>query len=636
MSLFRKVALQVAADTPVVTEAATHTNWRRDPRDRRLGRSRPAVESSADFQRIFALPRRAPADLEGEEGRILAELVTRKYAIDNPNCTCRAILERPCVKRLQPAQAWALDEMEANEGLFGLLPVGSGKTLLDILAAIAVPNVKVALLFVPPKLQDQLGREYDAIAQHFRVPNLMLKGRVRGGFLRAGVPTVHVIPYSLFSRADSTTMLESYRPDLVIADEGHKLKNASTATTSRVLRYFAAHPETRLCVWSGTLVGKSLKDYAHLAACSLKMGSPVPLMPNVVEEWSLALDPIPDRAPGGVLYSLCGPDEDVYGGFRRRLLETPGVVSAKSADVAASLVISERKAPKVPEAVLAALGDLRKTAIRPDGEELVEKMQVAECARQIAMGFYYRWRFPKGQEERLIYEWLEARKQYHRELRKKLEDREEHLDSPLLCWKAAERFHEPKESDNPDLPRWDSETWPRWAAVKYRVRHYTEAVWIDEYLARDAAEWAKRNKGIVWCADIAFGRKVARLAGLPYYGGEQADPQIVENGKWVENGKRSVILSLARYGTGTDGLQHRFATQLVASPPANSEGWEQCLGRIHRTGQEADEVTCEVYRHTHEFANAIDSAVRQAKYVVGTTGTFPKLLTATVDFALDT
>jgi len=75
-------------------------------------------------------------------------------------------------------------------------------------------------------------------------------------------------------------------------------------------------------------------------------------------------------------------------------------------------------------------------------------------------------------------------------------------------------------------------------------------------------------------------------------------------------------------------LQFLFHDQLVANPPASAAAWEQLIGRLHREGQNADEVAASVYRHTPEMADAIDRAVRTAKYVESTMGSLQKLLAA--------
>lgn len=501
-------------------------------------------------------------------------------------------------------------------------------TLLDILSPLAVPGTKNAVLLVPPALVGQLHAEYLRAAEHFRVPSLVLMGG--GGQIRPGMPVLHVVPYSRFSRPESTELLsKQLRPDLIIADEAHKLRDKGTATTSRVLRYFVDNPETRLCAWSGTLTAKSIRDYAHLSAIALGENSPLPLDPQIVEEWSLALDPIEWQSPAGALFALCNPGEGIRDGYRRRLHSTLGVTGTRAAAVDASIIIAEKKAPPMPEVLAKLLRHLRAAWERPDGEELVDVLQVAKSARELACGFYYRWTFPHGEPKDLIAEWYKARSAWHKELREKLKHRTDHLDSPLLCAKAAIRawqgHGDGKARYDGPLPVWQAASWPAWVEIRERVQPVPEAVWVDDYLARDAAEWAKENRGVVWYLHDAFGRRVAELAGLPLHeGGPDAEAKIA-----AETGKRSVIASIKAHGTGRDGLQRIFNKQLVANPPASGAEWEQLLGRLHRIGQEADEVETEVYRHTPEMADAIDRAIFQARYIEGTMGTLQKLLIST-------
>jgi hypothetical protein len=55
-----------------------------------------------------------------------------------------------------------------------------------------------------------------------------------------------------------------------------------------------------------------------------------------------------------------------------------------------------------------------------------------------------------------------------------------------------------------------------------------------------------------------------------------------------------------------------------------------CLGRLHRQGQERDVVTL-FYRHTAEMASYVDQALSRAAYVQATLGTQQKI----IKYALD-
>ncbi len=642
MSLLRqiqdaRIAPRVAAPKPSGPRFAAPNvrpeAWQvaRQPLHAVMGRMRPPVAHTAEVDRVVAIPRRPTLDLDSPEAKAFALEVTARFARKNEKCTCAPL---PCIRLLNPAQAWTLHEAPQAGGSLGKIGVGFGKTILDILISLAIPGVKLAVLLVPPSLVGQLRHEYTRVAQHFHVPSLVLPDG--GGSIRPGMPVLHVIPYSRLSRPESTAMLSALKPDLIIADEAHRLKDPKSAGTSRVLRYFAEHPDTKLCAWSGTLTAKSIRDYAGLSAIALGESSPLPLDPNIVEEWSLAIDPIEWQAGMGALSALCAPGEALHDGFRRRLDETLGVTGTRAAAVDASIVLHERKPPAMSDALKKHLAILRGTWTRPDGEELVDILQVAKSARELACGFFYKWTFPRGEDEDLIRRWFEARAAWHKELREKLKRRVEHLDSPLLCSKAAIRAYAGYGSEpGEDLPTWAAETWPAWNEVRTQVVPYPVAEWVDDYLALDSAAWAKGHKGIVWCEHDAFGRRAAKLAGMPYYGGRQDDPDIRKYDAegnvsgLVLDGKSSVFLSLKKYHEGTDGLQRLYATQLFVNFPSLAKTGEQALGRLHRIGFTGDEVSAYLYRHVAELSDAIDTAIFQAKYILGTLGTDQKLLAAT-------
>jgi hypothetical protein len=103
-----------------------------------------------------------------------------------------------------------------------------------------------------------------------------------------------------------------------------------------------------------------------------------------------------------------------------------------------------------------------------------------------------------------------------------------------------------------------------------------------------------------------------------------------ENGQILEDGRRSIGLSIKAHGTGRDGLQFLFGgdeggDQLVANPPSSAVLWEQMQGRLHRLGQRASTVYSSVYRHTPELDKFINKALMRADYITGTWGTEQKL-----------
>lgn len=584
----------------------------------------PPVTNSPDLERILALPRRPPLRDPVRQAALVRLMTDRLRRHRSDPCAC-ASMGRTCITELNATQGWTLYEAGILGGVLGIIGVGHGKTLLDILAPMVVPGCKVAVVLAPPGLRSQFWNDYLAVREHFRVPSLIMDDG-RSAIVK-GAPVLHFIPFSKLSRPEHTRLLDAIAPDTIIIDEAHRARHPKTsATARRIVRRYAAAADTRCLPWSGTLTNSSVSDYQHLAAFALREGSPVPIDPGTAEEWATAIDPSDLPAPAGALRALCGPKETLWDGFHRRLVETRGVISTTTSAVNASINMYERHV-KVPTEIAKLLKLLRdKDAeggwTRPDGEELVDILEVNACARQLACGFYYRWKFPKGEPEALILEWFRLRKLYMREVRETLKRASEHLDSPKLLENAAERHLSDYKGP---LPTWASDAYPAWREIRGQVEPAQDVVWVDDFLVRDTMDWLTKHRGVVWYAYDAFAERVATLSGAPKHGGgPDAGPRID-----AEDGSRSILASIKAHGTGRDGLQRKFRTQLLAQPP---DDYEQTLGRLHRIGQTADEVDCWVYRHTPEYRDALDTHVRRAKYVQGTMGSDQKLLAATCDF----
>lgn len=613
--------------------------------------SKPPVKRSPDLARVVALPRRDPLEPGSPTALAMIEMMTRRFGRENPHCQCSQIAPvgtRDCITRLREIQAWSLYEIGISQGLLGLVGVGHGKTLIDLLAPFACEGCKTALLFIPSNVVDQFMLDYVHVGQHFVMPSLVVHGRNRSNIV-PGAPVLHVLPYSRLQRAPATDFLERLAPDLIIADEAHNLSNLDAAGASRVLRYMMGHPAARFISWSGSMSDDSIEDYAHLSYFGLRQRSPLPMDSEVIKEWASAIDPPKTPgdwpAPPGALLEFCAPGEHVQEGFHRRLVDTLGVVHTQTSAIDAELQIDEREPPEMPENLAAMLDDVRETWIRPDGETLVDQLSVARCCRELAAGFYYRWRFPLvngvPQRKEQIEKWMSVRQAWNSELRKKLAAREEHLDSALLCARAASRFYgydvaeevasetsgdaagETRRADRVSkLPVWESKFYPAWRAIRTTVVYETEAIRVSDYLARDAAQWALENHGIVWYGQKEFGKWVAELSGLPLHGGgPDAGRRIAQ-----EAGRTSIICSIQSHGTGRNGLQKLYHRQLVANPMSSGSAWEQLLGRLYRIGQKAPRVYASFYRHTKELAQQVDRALARALYVQRTLGASQKFL----------
>lgn len=559
-----------------------------------------------------------------------------------------------CMTQLNPVQAWTLRELPRAGGAFGMISVGGGKTAMGILAPLSMPERRQWILLIKPDQRLHYKRQYLRLREHFRVPSIVFDNVPgKGSYRVEGAPALHVVPYSVLQNQKSTDLFErTYKPNGILADEVHCLANIKSSRTIRFLRHMRAHNGTVFAGWTGSPIDKSIRNCAHLVAHALGLGSPFPIRDNDVEAWCAVMDPSPTpdttsatakalrrwfgtnpNADDKLFEAGFASDSGIREGFRERVVATPGIVSTKSSSINCSLTIRERRAPKMPDAVREALAMARQ-GTRPDKEELAEQTEIALCVRSVAAGYHYYWAYPKSTpEERapggLIDQWFAARKAWNKELRAKLLRGEVHLDSRALAENAAERGWRVPRYDG-DLPVWPAESWPAWEAIKDRVEPDPRTRWVDEYLARDAAEWARENCGIVWCRSRSFGMKVAELAGLPYHGGgPDAEERIL-----AEDGSCSVIASIRSHSEGRDGLQHKFSKQLIAELMPSGKGIEQLLGRLCRPGQMADTVETEVYGHVSEFRDDLRRAIMYARFIEATTGNQQLILAAHVDIDL--
>lgn len=579
-----------------------------------------SVEWSTDLARVLALPRRPKPDL----GPLVDQYTLR---LRKPEGTMV----------LRPIQAWGLYEAETHGGMLGPIGTGHGKELLCMLLPMVMPGCKRAVLLLPPDLRTQFfDRDFPEYGKHWRLPNLS------GGdsFVDDGRPVLKVIAYSMLSSTRSSKILDDFDPDTIIENECQCLANYDAVRTGRFLRRFFSHPTNRSISVSGTMMSDSIDDFAHFGALALGGGSPLPIEKTVVKQWASALDPASRTGyfSPGALEALCLPGEDIHSGFRRRLIDTPGVVATDEASIDIPIVFAERKPPPVPKEIKDHLSKVRHDWIRPDGEVYRDALEAAACARQLACGCYLLWVFPHDEPRELKDSWFDRRQEWNREVRAKLQNPRLFLDSPKLCEDAAVRYYAggcpgcnrgPMEDHErccpPGVteshPLWAADCWLSWLGIRDKVFHQTACRWVDEYLMRDAAEWALEKPGIVWVEHIEVGQKLKQLTGLPYYAGGKESSRLIA----LEDGSRSVIASVKANHKGKN-LQHAFSRNLVVSVMGTADIIEQYLARTHRPGQLQPEVTVDIYQHTRELTAALKVARERAKTIHTVLGSPQKLV----------
>jgi hypothetical protein len=153
-----------------------------------------------------------------------------------------------------------------------------------------------------------------------------------------------------------------------------------------------------------------------------------------------------------------------------------------------------------------------------------------------------------------------------------------------------------------ELAKEHLDAWAQWSEVRDRRQPPTVAVWISKYAVEDAARWAVQERGIVWYENTAFGEAVSEALGQEH---------LTSVADLVIDGAPQ-ILSIARFGTGIDGLQRVYDRCLYTTVP-NAKALEQSLGRLHREGQ-GRPVTADIYLPLPESVETLNRTKESAKY----------------------
>lgn len=584
-----------------------------------LGRAfrRQGVKKTSEFERIASLPRR-DWNVDAEE---LAAHLTAEFA--KPATSCK----RDCVCRgrgtmaLRPVQAAALADIHDYGGMFGPISVGGGKTLFSFLAP-GVCEVERAMVVVPANLRQKTDNDWWKLAVHWKLKPISIES------------------YERLGRASNAQLLENRQPDLLVFDEGHLLKNTKAACTRRVARYLQARNQQgnpcRVAIMSGTLTTKSIREYWHLLRWTLGAQlMPLPTHWPEMMEWADAVDAKSQsaiRMAPGVLAELCNAEEKkaieyggdgeleaVRAGFARRLIETPGVIATTSQQYGGSLRITMEDVPALDK-LAPHYARLRDDWQTPDGWDFSEAVERWRHARELVCGFYNVW------DPRPPTEWMMKRKRWHQFVRETLKHTHLH-DSEFQVATACARGTLSSCVDVIELGRQrEADVYREWVAIRDTFKPNAVPVWIDDSTLKLAAAWLSKNDGICWVEHPCFGEKLARMTGLPYHGRKGLD----QHGKLIDDATGPRIASILANSTGRN-LQFAWSKSLVVSCPPNGKVIEQLLGRMHRDGQEADEVHYHFVIACMEQLEGFHKMLSEAEYIEGSTKQPQKLLFADRD-----
>lgn len=574
----------------------------------------PEVPHSEELARIAALPRRPqlpPGGLNTPEGAAYCEEFSAMFA--------RVPKGHPLRFLFRPVQAWALSEVAETGGLFAPIPVGEGKTAITYMAPTMVQASR-PLLLIPASLREKTRRDFQALSGQ-------LFGTDPGAY--------RIESYQKLSTMASAKLLQDYRPDLVVADECQHLRNPRAAATRRLRRYMDENPAARFIGLSGTVTKRSILDYYLLVGWALRQTSPVPRTWMDCAPWANCVDEKPAMGrrvlPGELkqlatnpgqymaLVSAVGEERTraARAVYRQRLSETKGVVAIHST-TSNALTITQLDETANPLDTVDGLNDIwakfRNEWELPDGQMLTDALEVSRHARELALGFYYRW---TKQPPDL---WRDARKLWSKFVRTTLKH-SKHLDT------EAQVIHAIKARSFGD---WElgSTTLDAWRKVQPQFVPVTEPAWLSELPGKYCARWLSAHPfGICWTEHESFGGYVARLARLPFYG-EQGRDSV---GRRIEDHPPGVPFVASMRANGTGRNLQAWRDNLLTAPPFTGAQLEQLLGRTHRTGQTAETVTVELLINCWEHVNTFWKSVRDCEYTEGTTGVPQKVSSAVLD-----
>lgn len=574
----------------------------------------PEVPESSELSRIVQLPRRPqlpPGGLNTPEGLDYCNRFSDLFARYPRGHAFRFTF--------RPVQAWALSEMAEVKGAFCPIPVGEGKTAITALAPTILRATRPMLL-IPASLREKTRRDFDDLSKVLYTLN---------------PSTYRVESYQRLATVNAANLLNNYQPDLIVADECQHLRNSRAAATRRLRRYMEDNPNVMFVGLSGTITKRSILDYYLLISWALRHGSPLPRSWVDCAPWAQCLDEKPSQGrrilPGALKHLAAHPaeylpmvsavgDERLRAAravYKRRFSETRGVV-ALHPSITTGLTIRAMDDEKYPLDARDGGNDIwrkfRDDWELPDGQMMTDALELARHARELALGFYYRWTKQPPDD------WRQARKEWSKFVRTTLKHSHS-LDT------EAQVIHAIKART---FQHWQVGEFllNTWRAVQPKFIPVTEPCWFSQLAAEHCARWAAEHpKGIIWTDHEAFGLNVGRLARLPFYG-EQGRDQF---NRRIEDHPPGVPFVASMKANGTGRNLQAWHDNLVTAPPFTGVQLEQLLGRTHRPGQQAETVTVELIINCWEHVNTFWKSVRDCEYTEGTTGIPQKVSIAVID-----
>lgn len=547
------------------------------------------VRNTPDLQRIVSLPRRT---LRKSKAKEHAAYWTERLALRRG-------------AELRPWQGQLLHDAKRVGGALAGLPVGQGKTLPAELLPVVYESER-AVLIVPAGLREKTWHDRRSFA----------------GSWRTASPPPRLISREELALDGNEYLLSTINPDLIIIDEAHRLSNFKAAAPRRIDRFIREKRKrggfgaVRVVAMTGTLTRKSILGYWHLLVWCLGEMAPVPLSRAEAEAWALALDEGSPRAgfrpkPGALGATI----DEARAWYLDRLDRTPGVLLIDEDSAEGIPLTVEIKPAAVDCADIDAAFDRLLTFWEsPSREPVSDALSMMRMQEQLGCGYYSYWKLPPPEE------WIEARQKIAAFIRKRIAETS-HAHKPLDTDAQVIRRH----PEHPAVREWQR------VKGKFNPRRSSRVKWFSDAAVKHAARWIRRHEKagrvcVVWTHGVEFGKRIAELAGVPYYGCEGLDPK-TKRSLHAADVRRSMVCSWQANMQGFN-LQ-AWAHQAIYQPPPSSQYLEQIIGRAHRANQ-THAVKVTIMATSGGTIDAVRAAFREARFAKGTTKSTQKILKAEI------
>lgn len=557
------------------------------------------LRATPDLARIQSLPRRT-----------LRKSTAAKHAAH-----WTGVLAQRRGAELRPWQGQLLHEAVKVGGLLGQLPVGQGKTLPLELLPVAM-KAKRAVLIIPANLTEKTFADRRAFV----------------GTWRTASPPPRIITREALALETNSGLLDELKPDLILIDEADELANWKSSAVARIDRYVIAKRKAggfgavRVVALTGTLTRNSILGYWHLLRWCLGDMAPVPASRAEAETWAAVID---NATPRSGFRPLPGPLgatlDEARAWYLDRLEHTPGVMLVDE-DSAAGIPLSVgfKLAPPCPK-IDAAFETLLTEWQSPSGEPVSDALSMLRIGGQTGCGLFTYYKPPPPPE------WSAARSEFAAFVRKRIAETR-HALKPLDTDAQVIRA-------NPDARYLCKErkryVYPvrEWLAVRkqFDPLKASRVKWLSDATLKRVAKWIASHQKhgrvcVVWSGSVEFGQRLARVAGVPYYGREGKE---LTSGRDLHaaDPRKSMVCSWHANKRGFN-LQ-AWNDHAIVYPPQSAKYLEQIFGRPHRAGQ-SEAVRFTVFLTSGGTLDAFRKAVNEARFAKGTTKSTHKILRAEI------